>query len=186
MGFPGGSEVKTLPASARDADWSLGLEDPLKKEMATHTSVLAWEIPLTEEPCGLQSQSCKRVGHNLATKQQQQTKYSHQGCCQSTNMSSLNTELACAKFALGSLHQHFTELPSNERTNLNSESAIEEKGEGEMDQYNFGQRTGKTSLKNTSTETWRMHRHDQGKETACWQARRKGREEERKACLRKA
>ena len=90
-------------------------------------------------------------------------------------MRSLNTELACAKSALGSLHQHFTELPSNERTNLNSESAIEEKGEGETDQYNFGQRAGKTSLKNTSTETWRMHRRAQRKETACWQARRKGR-----------
>lgn len=101
-------------------------------------------------------------------------------------MRPLNTELACAKSALGSLHQPFTELASNERKNFNSESAIEEKGEGETDQYNFGQRAGKTSLKNVSTETWRMHRHDQGKETACWQARGKGREEERKACLRKA
>lgn len=101
-------------------------------------------------------------------------------------MRSLNTELACAKSALGSLRQHFTELPSNERTNLNTESVTEEKGEGEMDQCNFGQRAGKTSLKNISTETWRMHRHDQGKETACCQARRKEREEARKACLRKA
>ena len=57
-------------------------------------------------------------------------------------MRSLNTELACAKSALGSLRQHFTELPSNERTNLNTESVTEEKGEGEMDQCNFGQRAG--------------------------------------------
>ena len=55
MGFPGGSEVKTPPANTRDAGWSLGREDPLKKEMATHTSVLAWEIPWTEEPRRLQS-----------------------------------------------------------------------------------------------------------------------------------
>lgn len=83
-------------------------------------------------------------------------------------------------------HQHFTELPYNERTNLNSESVIEEKGEGGIDQCNFGQRAGKTSLKKISPETWRTHKHDQGKEIACCQARRKEREEARKACLRKA
>ena len=48
---------------------SLGLEDPLEEEMATHPSILAWEIPWTEEPGGLQSMGC-RVGHDLATKQQ--------------------------------------------------------------------------------------------------------------------
>ena len=45
---------------------SLGLEDPLEKEMATHSSVLDWEIPQTEEP----ERSHKRVTHDLATKQQ--------------------------------------------------------------------------------------------------------------------
>ena len=49
----------------------LGREDPLEEEMATHSSIFAWEIPLTEEPGGLQSMGAQRVGHNLATKQQQ-------------------------------------------------------------------------------------------------------------------
>ena len=48
---------------------SLGREDPLEKEIATHSSILPWEIPWTEEPGGLQSSGLQRVGHNLATKQ---------------------------------------------------------------------------------------------------------------------
>ena len=51
---------------------SLGWEDPLEKEMATHSSILTWEIPWTEEPAGLPSMGLQRVGHNLVTKQQQQ------------------------------------------------------------------------------------------------------------------
>ena len=51
---------------------SLGQEGPLEKEMAPHSRILAWEIPWTEEPCGLQSMGLQRVGHDLATKQQQQ------------------------------------------------------------------------------------------------------------------
>ena len=43
-----------------------------RKEVATHSSICAWEVPWTEEPDGLQSTGCNRVGHNLATKQQQQ------------------------------------------------------------------------------------------------------------------
>ena len=50
---------------------SLGWEDPLEKEMATHSSILASEIPWTEEPGGLQSVGSHRVGCDLATKQQQ-------------------------------------------------------------------------------------------------------------------
>ena len=50
---------------------SLRWEEPLEKEMATHSSILAWESPGTEKPGGLQSIGLKRVGHNLATKQQQ-------------------------------------------------------------------------------------------------------------------
>ena len=42
--------------------WSLGQEDPLKKEMAIHSSILAWRIPWTEEPGGLQSVGLQRVG----------------------------------------------------------------------------------------------------------------------------
>ena len=51
---------------------SLGQEDSLEKEMATHSSILAWEIPWTEEPGGLQTIGSQRVGHDLATKQEQQ------------------------------------------------------------------------------------------------------------------
>ena len=50
---------------------SLSQEDPLEKEMAIHSAVLAWEIPWTEEPSGLQSIGLQRVGQSLATKQQQ-------------------------------------------------------------------------------------------------------------------
>ena len=46
---------------------SLGREDPLEKEMATHSSILAWRIPWTEEPGGLQSMGSQRVGHDWAT-----------------------------------------------------------------------------------------------------------------------
>jgi len=51
---------------------SLGQEDPLEKEIATHSSILAWEILWREKPGGLQSMGSQRVGHNLATKQQLQ------------------------------------------------------------------------------------------------------------------
>ena len=47
--------------------WFLGWEIPLEKRMATHTSILAWKIPWTEEPGGLQPMSLQRVGHNWAT-----------------------------------------------------------------------------------------------------------------------
>ena len=53
--------------------WCLGAEDPLEKEMATHSTLLAWEMPWTEEPGGLQSMGLQREGHNWATKQEQQT-----------------------------------------------------------------------------------------------------------------
>ena len=52
--FPGGTVGKNPPASAGDVGWSLGWEDPLEKEMATHSSMLAWKIPWTEEPGRLQ------------------------------------------------------------------------------------------------------------------------------------
>ena len=55
MGFPGGSVVKNLPAKQEMQVRSLGWEDPFEKGMATHSSILAWEIPWTEEPDGLQS-----------------------------------------------------------------------------------------------------------------------------------
>ena len=49
---------------------SLGQEDPLEEEVATYSSILAWEIPWTEEPGGYIPWGHKRVGHNLVTKQQ--------------------------------------------------------------------------------------------------------------------
>ena len=51
--------------------WSLGQKDPLEKDVATHSSIPAWEIPWTEEPAGLQTTGCKRAGRDLATKRQQ-------------------------------------------------------------------------------------------------------------------
>ena len=57
--------VKNLPANSGD----MGLENTLGEEMATHWSILAWEIPWTEEPGGLQSMGLQRVRHDLATKQ---------------------------------------------------------------------------------------------------------------------
>ena len=62
--------VKNLPAKQKTWVRSLGWDDPLEKEMATHSSILAWEIPWTEEPGGLQSLASQRVGHNLTPKQQ--------------------------------------------------------------------------------------------------------------------
>ena len=56
--------VKNLPAVQETWVRSLGQEDLLEKEMATHSRILAWEIPWTEEPGGLQSSGSKRVGHD--------------------------------------------------------------------------------------------------------------------------
>ena len=56
--------VKRLPAVLETWVRSLGVEDPLEKEMVTHSSILAWEIPWTEEPGGLQSLGLQRVGHD--------------------------------------------------------------------------------------------------------------------------
>ena len=64
LGFPGGSVVKNLPAMQETQVQSLGQEDPLEKEMATHSRILAWRIPWTEEPGGLQSMGSQRVGHD--------------------------------------------------------------------------------------------------------------------------
>ena len=55
QGFSDGSAVKTLPAVQEKQFPSLGWEDPLQKEMATHASILAWKIPWTEGPAGWQS-----------------------------------------------------------------------------------------------------------------------------------
>ena len=59
--------VKHLPAMQETWVRSLGGEDPQEKGMATHSSILAWRIPRTEEPGGLQSIGSQRVGHDGAT-----------------------------------------------------------------------------------------------------------------------
>ena len=56
--------VKRLPAMRETQVRFLGQEDPLEKEMATHSSILAWKIPWTEEPSGLPSMGSHRVGHD--------------------------------------------------------------------------------------------------------------------------
>ena len=60
--------VKNLPAMQKTQLQSQSQEDPLEKEMATHSSILAWRIPWTEEPGRLQSTGSQRVEHNLVTK----------------------------------------------------------------------------------------------------------------------
>ena len=60
-------DVKNLPANAgdiRDLALVLGGENPLEKEMAAHSSILAWRIPRTEKPGGLQSMGSQRAGHD--------------------------------------------------------------------------------------------------------------------------
>ena len=59
--------VKRLPTMRETQVWSLGWEDTLEKEMATHSGTFAWRIPWTEERCRLQSMGSQRVGHDWAT-----------------------------------------------------------------------------------------------------------------------
>ena len=63
-GFPGGSGVKNPPSMQETRVQSLGREDPLEEGMATHSSILVWRIPWTEEPGGLQSMGSQRVRLN--------------------------------------------------------------------------------------------------------------------------
>ena len=64
---PVAQTVKNLPAMQETPVQSLGWEDPLEKETKTRSSILAWRIPWTEEPGGLQSMGSQRVRHNSAT-----------------------------------------------------------------------------------------------------------------------
>ena len=59
--------VKNLPAMQETWVQSLDWKDPLEKGIATHSNILAWEIPWTEEPCGLQSMGSQRAGYYRAT-----------------------------------------------------------------------------------------------------------------------
>ena len=68
LDFPGSSVVKNLPVKQEIWAWSLSREDPLEKEMVNFSSILAWEIPWTVEPGGLQSMESQKswtwLGHN--------------------------------------------------------------------------------------------------------------------------
>ena len=64
VGFPGGSDGKALPALRETWVRSLGQEDPLEKETATHSNTLAWKISWMEEPGRLQSMGLQRAGHD--------------------------------------------------------------------------------------------------------------------------
>ena len=59
--------LKRLPPVQETPDRSLGREDPLEKEMVNHCSILAWRIPWTEKPSGIQSTGSQRVGHDGVT-----------------------------------------------------------------------------------------------------------------------
>ena len=65
LNFPGGSDGKASVYNVGDNIRSLGQEDPLEKEMAIHSSIIAWKTPWTEEPGRLQSMGSKRVGHDM-------------------------------------------------------------------------------------------------------------------------
>ena len=63
----GGSDGKHLSTMRETQVWALGWEDPLEKEMAIHSSTVAWKIPWTEKPGRLQSMGSQRVGHDWAS-----------------------------------------------------------------------------------------------------------------------
>ena len=65
--------VKNLAALQETSVWSLSQEDPLEKDMETHSSFLAWRIPWTEEPGGLESMDSQRIGRDWATNTHAQT-----------------------------------------------------------------------------------------------------------------
>ena len=69
--------VKNLPVMWETWVQSWGWEDPLEKEMATHSSILAWRIPWTEEPGGLESMGSQIFGHDCVTKQS----FNNISCC---------------------------------------------------------------------------------------------------------
>ena len=62
--FPSGSDGKEFACSVGDLDSIPGAEDSLEKEMATHSSILAWKIPRTDEPCRIESMGSQRVRHD--------------------------------------------------------------------------------------------------------------------------
>ena len=68
LGFPDGSVVKTPPEKQETLIRFMGQKDPLKKEMETNSTILAWKIPWIEKSGGLQSMGSQKVRHDLMTK----------------------------------------------------------------------------------------------------------------------
>ena len=66
LGFPSGSMVKNMPAMQEMQVRFLGQEDPLEEDMATHSGILAWRVPWTEQPGGLRSIGLQRVKHDCS------------------------------------------------------------------------------------------------------------------------
>ena len=64
MDFPGGSDGKVSACNVGDLALILGWKDALEDSIAIHSSILAWRVPWTEEPCGLQPMGLQRVGHD--------------------------------------------------------------------------------------------------------------------------
>ena len=81
--------VKRLPAVRETQVRPLGWEDPLEKEMATHSRTLAWKIPWTEEPGRLQSMGSQRVGHDGAT-----SLYIHEGSFPQISLYFINRDIS--------------------------------------------------------------------------------------------
>ena len=75
VGLPGGSLVKNPPANAGDTSSILDQEDSLEEDIATHSSILAWQIPWIGEPDGLQSIVSQRVKHNRAAEHKNELTY---------------------------------------------------------------------------------------------------------------
>ena len=89
----------------------MGQEDPLEKEMATHSSIVAWEISWTEKPGRLQSVGSQRVGHDLVTKQQQSVQEVKIVTAPVTRVSFSSLHLGAIGFPLG----RGQEVPQGER-----------------------------------------------------------------------
>ena len=85
--------IERLPAMQESQVRSLGWEDPLEKEMATHPSILAWRIPWTEEPGRLQSTGSQRVGHDWATSHKHTQSWSQEMNVSASGYLCLSTEV---------------------------------------------------------------------------------------------
>ena len=95
--------VKNLPVMQETQVLSLGQEDPLEKKMATHSSILAWRIPWTEEPDGLQSMGSQRVGPDWATNTHTHTHTAALQCCVS---------FRCTMKWISNMHTYMPSLPT--------------------------------------------------------------------------